>query len=110
MTQEQLIEEAIKRFSKKFTDNILEGGYGNDLIIGKEDVEPLLDFFVKELSTIASKSAEAERNKHIEIYRWLCGYYDFPERLEGIGAYWWRSHLMQKLLEIGIKTLSKGTK
>lgn len=111
--QEQLIEEALERFKEEFSWNkapvTTHDDSGN-----KITPEPLiyeqLEFLKKELSTIASKSAEAERNKHIEIYRWLCGYHDFPERLEGMGAYWWRSHLMQKLLEIGIKSLSKGTK
>ena len=56
------------------------------------------------------EAVAAERSKHTEIYRWLCGYYDFPERLKGMGAYWWRSHLMEKLRQIGIKELVKQTK
>jgi hypothetical protein len=37
----------------------------------------------------------------IEIFKWLLGYYDFPERKKGEGAYWWRVELRKKLSEIG---------
>lgn len=59
----------------------------------------------EELAQATKEAVEAERTKHIEIYRWLCGYYDFPERGK-FGAYWWRSHLMQKLKNIGIDSLT----
>lgn len=62
---------------------------------------------VREVIATAIESAKREeREKHIEIYRWLVGYYDFPERQEGVGAYWWRSHLMDKLKAIGIESLT----
>jgi hypothetical protein len=37
----------------------------------------------------------------IEIFKWLLGYSDFPERKEGEGAYWWRKELRVKLNDIG---------
>lgn len=60
----------------------------------------------KEFATARAEGAQEEREKHIEIYRWLVGYYDFPERQDGMGAYWWRSHLMDKLKNIGIEALT----
>ncbi len=32
-----------------------------------------------------------------EIFLWLLGHRDFPERQEGDGAYWWRKELRMKL-------------
>ena len=41
----------------------------------------------------------------LEIFSWLLGYTDFPERQTGQGAYWWRSVLREKLKDVGIKVL-----
>lgn len=38
--------------------------------------------------------------KQNEIFRWLLGYEDFPERKAGEGAYWWRKPLREKLNKI----------
>lgn len=58
-------------FSEKFTDNILENGYGNDLIIGKEDVETLMDFIQTVVDTSISQAhqsgIEEERKRIIKI-------------------------------------------
>lgn len=55
------------------------------------------------------KIAQAERlrtqnEKCIEIFKWLLGYYDFPEPpKDGRPRYYWRSHLQDKLKESGIE-------
>lgn len=42
--------------------------------------------------------------KTTEIFKWLLGYYDFPEPpKEGRPLYYWRTHLLAKLKEIGIE-------
>jgi hypothetical protein len=41
------------------------------------------------------------KERIIEVFKWLLGYYDFPERKGGDGAYWWRKELRLKLNEIG---------
>lgn len=38
----------------------------------------------------------------MDIFRWLLGYFNFPERKEKEGAYYWRSHLRKRLYRIGI--------
>lgn len=53
------------------------------------------------------KSKVAEQEKEIEnmreVFKWLMGYYDFPETpAEGRPRYYWRPHLEQKLKEIGL--------
>ncbi len=41
---------------------------------------------------------------NIEIYKWLLGYYDFPEPpKDGRAKYYWRSALRDKLKGIGIE-------
>jgi RNA binding exosome subunit len=57
-----MTDEWKKEFSQKFTDNILEGGYGNDLIIGKEDVKPLMDF----ISELLENQKEEERKRIVK--------------------------------------------
>ena len=44
-----------KEFSRKFTDNILPDGDGNDLIISKEDVKPLMSFIQSLLTEMAKE-------------------------------------------------------
>lgn len=39
----------------------------------------------------------------IDIFKWLLGYTDFPQRQEGEGQYYWRTHLREKLKAIGIE-------
>jgi hypothetical protein len=52
--------------------------------------------------------AFADRDKQIkEIFQWLLGYYHFPPRGEFDGAYWWRSHLREKLKEIDFQFKEK---
>jgi len=51
--------------------------------------------------TIGQQGREKEL---IEVFKWLLGYYDFPEPPpEGRPRYYWRSHLRDKLKEIGIE-------
>lgn len=52
-----------------------------------------------------------KREQIIEIFKWLLGYYNFPERKEGDGAYWWRRELRRRLAAIGFSNelLSKET-
>lgn len=38
----------------------------------------------------------------MDVLEWLHGYNDFPERGEKEGAYYWRTHLRNKLSQIGI--------
>jgi hypothetical protein len=38
----------------------------------------------------------------LEVFRWLLGYTDFPERQKGDGLYWWRKELRQKLKALNI--------
>jgi len=38
-----------------------------------------------------------------QIFRWLLGYEDFPQRVSGEGRYYWRKYLRRKLSEIGIE-------
>jgi hypothetical protein len=42
---------------------------------------------------------QAERARVREIFLWLLGYTNFPERKLGDGAYWWRKDLRKKLEE-----------
>lgn len=44
----------------------------------------------------------AERARVREIFLWLLGYSDFPERKLGDGTYWWRKELRQKLKAIDL--------
>lgn len=42
-------------------------------------------------------------NNMLEVFKWLLGHYDFPEPpAEGRPRYYWRSHLQDKLKDIGI--------
>ena len=45
---------------------------------------------------------QLEPNKHIEIYKWLLGYGDFPLKKDGEGNFYWRKHLRDKLADIGM--------
>jgi len=72
-------------------------------LVGRRDVE-----FDLPLEQFIEHLLEKEEGKHIKIYRWLCGYFDFPIREEGDGAYYWRSHLRNKLKKIGISTLKNS--
>lgn len=38
----------------------------------------------------------------IEIFEWLLGYSDFPEKRQGDGAFWWRKELRHRLEFLGI--------
>jgi len=91
----------IKEFDELRTTSMEEDSV---VVISNQDAETVKDFIEHLL--------EKEEGKHIKIYRWLCGYFDFPIREEGDGAYYWRSHLRNKLKKIGISTLrnSKGGK
>lgn len=44
---------------------------------------------------------EKQQQGIFEIFEWLLGYNDFPERQDGEGAYYWRTHLREKLKTIG---------
>lgn len=74
MTNEQLIEEALERFKEEFSWNKAPVTT-HDVSGNKITPEPLiyeqLEFLKKELSTIATKSAEAEREKIKEVLRSL---------------------------------------
>ena len=37
-----------------------------------------------------------------QIFEWLLGYDDFPQRQSGEGRYYWRKYLRKKLSQIGI--------
>lgn len=50
---------------------------------------------VKLQSELAAISDQNGRMR--EIFAWLQGYSDFPERKEGEGAYWWRRELNRRL-------------
>ncbi len=39
----------------------------------------------------------------MQIFEWLLGYTTFPQREEGEGAYYWRTHLRKKLSALGIE-------
>lgn len=103
----QLSEDAKERFNKiqqrGWTECGMTTNTDNGVWLHKFEVE---QFLIKELAIARAEGAQEERKKHIEIYRWLVGYYDFPERQDGMGAYWWRSHLMDKLKNIGIEALT----
>lgn len=47
--------------------------------------------------------AKSEYDNHKEVYKWLLGYTDFPERKPGEGAYYWRKELRKKLKQIGVE-------
>lgn len=49
-----------KQFSKKFTDNVLRGGYGNDLIV--KEAEPIMNF-IRQLLADARKEVIREVEK-----------------------------------------------
>jgi len=58
-------------------------------------------------ATLKAQSIIADKDKEIanmlEVFKWLMGYYDFPEPpTEGRPRYYWRPHLQAKLKEIGI--------
>lgn len=50
-----------------------------------------------------SQSDLVSKEKVIEVLKWACGYYDFPEKQPGQGNYYWRTHLRAKMKEIGIE-------
>ena len=39
----------------------------------------------------------------LKLMAWLLGYTDFPERKEGDGPYYWRTHLREKIKAMGIE-------
>ena len=111
------------REAKEHTEQVLHMSYRKEFrfnfsaplvdLCSKKDatMKDINDVLVKQMDYI-EHLLEKEEGKHIKIYRWLCGYFDFPIREEGDGAYYWRSHLRNKLKKIGISTLrnSKGGK
>ena len=66
MTQstQQLIEEAVKRFDNQFGNTELK-----NKTVGYDASRRIKNFIRKELSTIASKSAEAAANERISVMR-----------------------------------------
>jgi len=71
------VEDWEKKFSKEFTDNILPGGYGNDLIISKEAVEPLMDF----ISEVEHQAIINERERTVrEVIKLIKKYFDEHEK------------------------------
>jgi hypothetical protein len=63
--------------------------------------------FIAGCQTQHSAEVEMLRTQNeqcIEIFKWLLGYYDFPEPpKEGRPRYYWRSHLQYKLKQAGIE-------
>lgn len=57
--QNQILWE--EQFSKKFTDNVLKDGYGNDLIT--DQAEPIMKFIKKQIA-----SAVEAREREIQEY------------------------------------------
>lgn len=53
----------------------------------------------RHIEVARQQGREEERERYAGIFSWLLGLAPegFPERQEGEGAYYWRSHLRQKL-------------
>lgn len=83
--------------------NIIETEPNVTLDIGEEL------YTAKQLATATQQAVEERDYKYNQIILWLLGYHDFPERAKGEGAYYWRTHLINKLKNFGLwsEALSK---
>ena len=71
-------------------------------MFSRDNVAKLMDEYTATQSTTIERLTKALESRD-EIFKWLLGYYDFPEPpVEGRPRYYWRSHLQDKLKEAGI--------
>ncbi len=74
------------------------------------DANMMMGILAKRLLPVATKVLDEKIEKQIEVFKWLLGYYDFPEPpAEGRPRYYWRSHLRDKLKEIGVEIPNPGS-
>lgn len=71
-----------KEFSKRFTDNVLPNGHGNDLIITKEDVEPLMNFIQQTLDQ--QKAEVVEKLQKVIDVQGSDGNWNFDSYMRGM--------------------------
>lgn len=87
-----------KSAADKVTNSNKLGSYSTCTL--KEHIGSLMTWF----GVMQDYSDNISRAKAVEIFKWLLGYYDFPEPpTEGRAKYYWRTNLRDKLKEIGIE-------
>lgn len=82
-----------------------------DELAPNEGNSPLIDFNKQRLKTAVQSEVRKAQGENTEIYRWLLGYTDFPQRKDGEGAYYWRTELRRRLPAYVLAALEReGTK
>lgn len=76
----------------------------------KADCLNMMQSYATQQSQSATGAMVERINQQMEVFKWLLGYYDFPEPPEtGRPRYYWRTHLRDKLKEIGIEIHNPGS-
>lgn len=75
---------------------------GEEIETKVQEIQAIIEDKFSEVRKGLNSQLQAEKEKHMEIFRWLLGYTDFPAKQEGDGDYYWRKGLRQKLESTGI--------
>jgi hypothetical protein len=96
----------MKEFDERVISAALEAGFMLSTAYGQDasKLMPCSDSSTlkKFAQILLAENTKEVEERHEQIYRWLLGYEDFPQRGKLDGAYYWRNHLRSKLREHGI--------